>query len=530
MSTVRSDESVAICTKCDNEQAATGLAVRCVQCGEPLPQREAEARSPHAREFGSNGAALGSDRLFSRLTTALQWIFGAWAVFAVVGIAFRAIERSLLSRASANRFSVSRAEALASDHRIDTFAYVAIAALVVTGVVFIVWFHRAYRKTRELGGDMRYSDGWAIGAWFIPIGWLWIPKKLANDIWWGTERPEYRTWRERPALLTSWWLAWVFAGVGARFFGNADDIDEGLRVNLMALVDLALIFLAAVFALFVVRQIGQRLAARSTAVATLLAAESSPSTTTATPRSNAAPHDALASGRPQPWRLIGATVAVVAIAVGTVTAVSGSSSSSETHTRAKPVDTAPAVSAGPAPPNFDRHESVGDAFAISVPNSWMTVDLTAPDVDQTLEQLKRTNPEITDYLDQQKQSGVDLSFVALDPAGQVLPAQLSVMRLPTDGQSLDEGARQAQEVVSTSSDLVGTVDRKRVELPAGATQVLSFKIRNSTPAGEATLVRTMYVLGSGDSFYTVAFGINNEQAPMTAPTFEAIMRSLELTG
>jgi hypothetical protein len=486
-------------------------------------------RPPPARELDRDGAALGSDRLFCRLTTALQWIFGAWAVFAVVGIAFRAIERSLLSRAAANRFSVSRAEALASDHRVDTFAYAAIAALVVTGIVFIVWFHRAYRNTRARGGEMRYSDGWAIGAWFIPISWLWIPKKLANDIWWGTERPVYRAWRERSALLTSWWLAWVFAGVGARFFGNADDIDEGLRLNLLAMVDLALFFLAAVFALFVVRQIGQRLGARSTAVATLLAAESSPSTTTATPRSNAAPHDALASGRPQPWRLIGATVAAVAIAVGTVTAVS-STSSSETHTRAKPVATAPAVSAAPAPPDFDRHESVGDAFAISVPNAWMTVDLTAPDVDQTLEQLKRTNPEITDYLDQQKQSGVDLTFVALDPAGEVLPAQLSVMRLPTDGQSLDEGARQAQEVISTSSDLVGTVDRKRVELPAGATQVLSFKIRNSTPAGEATLARTMYVLGSGDSFYTVAFGINNEQAPMTAPTFEAIIRSLELPG
>ena len=168
----------------------------------PSPRRSAADRG------------TGSYRQLGRLTAVLQWIFASWVVFAGVGIVFRVIERLLLNRAARNVFSVSRADVLASDHRIDTFTVVQIAALVVTAVVFIIWFHRAYQQVRALGGEMRYSDGWAIGSWFIPIAGLWIPKKLANDIWWGSSPPEERAWPRHPALLTAWWLAWILAGNG----------------------------------------------------------------------------------------------------------------------------------------------------------------------------------------------------------------------------------------------------------------------------------------------------------------------------
>jgi Domain of unknown function (DUF4328) len=190
----------------------------------PSPRRSAADRG------------TGSYRRFGRLTAVLQWLFASWVVFAGAGIAFRVIERALLNRAARNVFSVSRADVLASDHRIDTFTAVQIAALVVTGVVFIIWFHRAYQQVRALGGEMRYSDGWAIGSWFIPIANLWIPKKLANDIWWGSGPPEERSWPAYPALLTAWWLAWILAGMGARAYGTGDvnSVDGALRTNLAA--------------------------------------------------------------------------------------------------------------------------------------------------------------------------------------------------------------------------------------------------------------------------------------------------------
>ena len=259
------------------------------------------------------------------------------------GIVFRVTERSLLNRAARNVFSVSRADVLASDHRIDTFTVVHIVLLVVTAVVFIIWFHRAYQQVRALGGEMRYSDGWAIGSWFIPIAGLWIPKKLANDIWWGSSPPEERAWPSHPALLTAWWLAWILAGMGARAYGTGDvhSVDDVLRTNLAALVSLGLLMLAAAFALLAVRQIGARIAAGQAARGAALPVR--PNETTPPPSDDDV-HDTPGSKsskhRRPPWQPISVCVAVVAIAIGTVVALT-QASGSHAHTASATVGTAP---------------------------------------------------------------------------------------------------------------------------------------------------------------------------------------------
>jgi hypothetical protein len=54
---------------------------------------------------------------------------------------------------------------------------VQLVTYVIGGVVFIVWFHRAYGNLGALGVDRpRHGRGWAIGAWFIPIANVFIPK------------------------------------------------------------------------------------------------------------------------------------------------------------------------------------------------------------------------------------------------------------------------------------------------------------------------------------------------------------------
>lgn len=53
-----------------------------------------------------------------------------------------------------------------------------------TAVLFIIWFHRAYGNADIFNpGAVTRSRGWAIGAWFIPIGNLFIPYKMAKEMW-----------------------------------------------------------------------------------------------------------------------------------------------------------------------------------------------------------------------------------------------------------------------------------------------------------------------------------------------------------
>ncbi|NGN65818.1 DUF4328 domain-containing protein [Streptomyces sp. A7024] len=135
-------------------------------------------------------------------------------------------------------------------------------ALLATAAVFIIWFHRT-RENAELfnAGELRHSSGWAVGAWFIPFANLWIPKKIANDIWQASAPPPDFGSR-RPAgvgLVTAWWALWVtnllVERLASRVYLSADDPTEvKSAVGLLTLSD-TLDILAAVLAIVYVRKL-----------------------------------------------------------------------------------------------------------------------------------------------------------------------------------------------------------------------------------------------------------------------------------
>ena len=58
---------------------------------------------------------------------------------------------------------------------------------LVTGIVFIVWFRDAYKNVGRLGvAGLRWSSGWAVGAWLVPFLNLRRPKEMLNDMWRGS--------------------------------------------------------------------------------------------------------------------------------------------------------------------------------------------------------------------------------------------------------------------------------------------------------------------------------------------------------
>ena len=71
-----------------------------------------------------------------------------------------------------------------TDLREGLIAGLTLIATVVTIVLFIRWFRRAYRNLPALGAEpLRFKSWWTIGGWFIPIANLFRPKEMANDIW-----------------------------------------------------------------------------------------------------------------------------------------------------------------------------------------------------------------------------------------------------------------------------------------------------------------------------------------------------------
>jgi Domain of unknown function (DUF4328) len=213
---------------------------------------------------------------FKPLATRAKWTVALLAV-AIAVDAFAVFsdirEIQLMNRLIEGDFP-SLDELDASDTRQGIAGLLELATLIAVVVAFLMWFSRAYKNLAALGATgFRFTPGWAVGAWFVPILNLWRPKQIANDIWRASDPaapPEQGSaWRDRatPAVLTIWWIVWIFSG----YLGNlttrlafegdgATDVRDADYADLGALVlDAA----AAVLAIVVVRSMTRRLDERA---------------------------------------------------------------------------------------------------------------------------------------------------------------------------------------------------------------------------------------------------------------------------
>lgn len=89
-------------------------------------------------------------------------------------------------------------------------------------ILLLVWIYRAATTARALGIPGRYSPGWAVGGWFIPIANLFIPVQCLRDLL----PPGHTT---RRTILTLWLVAIAgylvgFAGLFATAFGSGSGV------------------------------------------------------------------------------------------------------------------------------------------------------------------------------------------------------------------------------------------------------------------------------------------------------------------
>jgi hypothetical protein len=94
-----------------------------------------------------------------------------------------------------------------------------LGAVVATGVVFVVWFVRAYRNLAALGVEgLRHRPGWAGVAWLVPLVNLVVPKELVDDLWRASDpgpAAPSAEWRHRPVptRVHLWWASVLSSGV-----------------------------------------------------------------------------------------------------------------------------------------------------------------------------------------------------------------------------------------------------------------------------------------------------------------------------
>ena len=150
-----------------------------------------------------------------------NWATFFLALFGLITIASivsTIAEIGLLQRIDGGGVFVSRADIAdieASDRRQGIIGGVYALSFIAAAIAFLLWIRRASENLAPLGADgQRFSPGWAVGAWFVPIIWLFRPYQVMAEIWRGSRPENSDGWTDFPAsrLLGFWWAGWLVSG------------------------------------------------------------------------------------------------------------------------------------------------------------------------------------------------------------------------------------------------------------------------------------------------------------------------------
>jgi hypothetical protein len=136
---------------------------------------------------------------------------------------------------------------------------------VATIVAFLMWLYRSYENLPSFGvsrNNIKYSSGWAVGSFFIPIVSLVVPYRAVKELWRKSvpNSGDMFGETEMPGFVPLWWGVWLVSNFANQIYFRLSWREEltpevdGMFGIVTGLLDI----LAAILALMVVREIDRQ--------------------------------------------------------------------------------------------------------------------------------------------------------------------------------------------------------------------------------------------------------------------------------
>lgn len=134
---------------------------------------------------------------------------------------------------------------------------------LICAIFFILWFRRAYYNLSQLVLNVSYSDGWAAGAWFVPIVNLFRPYKMMKELYEKTESLFIKRnikfesdFKSNSVLL--WWIFWIVLNIFEYIIykiekSNYYYIEDIQNIPIFYIIENILIIITAIFAIKVIK-------------------------------------------------------------------------------------------------------------------------------------------------------------------------------------------------------------------------------------------------------------------------------------
>ena len=93
---------------------------------------------------------------------------------------------------------------------------------IVTGITFLKWIYRANLNVHGFGvRGLKFTPGWSIGYYFIPILNFFKPYQAMREIWKTSKNPDDWENQQGSPLLASWWTLFLISGFFGKHLFNA---------------------------------------------------------------------------------------------------------------------------------------------------------------------------------------------------------------------------------------------------------------------------------------------------------------------
>lgn len=174
---------------------------------------------------------IGSLALF------VQLMFGVFILGSLVLVMTAWSYRNTLLDLVANRPIAMDAAIVAEDSYLAASGLIG-GANILLAIAFAVWFWRAYSNLQPLGRPRKRKAGWAIGAWFVPIGNFFLPYGIGAEIWTQSRSRERAERNLEPVI--SWWALFLIMGLVNQiaFFTTGDIAEDPERLASLVGLDL----------------------------------------------------------------------------------------------------------------------------------------------------------------------------------------------------------------------------------------------------------------------------------------------------
>jgi hypothetical protein len=193
------------------------------------------------------------------LSKLVIFLLGAVLLLDVLGIWSGMLQLDLLERARAGAV-IGMEEANGNDGREQVIAVLYMIGFFGCGIAFMVWAHRIYSNLPHLTAEpLRYTAGWAAGAFLVPFLNLVRPYQILREAWDHSTRSVDGV--SAPAgLLGIWWGSWLLSNVAGQIsfrygMSAGEELDALITMTELNIFSNVVSVPAAILAMLVVHRL-----------------------------------------------------------------------------------------------------------------------------------------------------------------------------------------------------------------------------------------------------------------------------------